>query len=277
MDRRTSRSGFAYASYGPEDGPPLLLLHGIPGSSHAWEEAGALLGEAGFRVVAPDLLGFGGSDEPSADGYMEEQARGLHALLEELGMREPYVGAHDFGGPVALTLLRLIPSVRLRGLMLSATNTFTDTPIPLPLRSAKVPVLGRIVFRAMAGSRFGGRMMYAQAFRNKSAASRERFERHLTPRGLRRTSWIFRTSLADLPRHYAAVEAQLGRLDCRTLILWGDRDPFFAVDVARRMQRAIPDAELVVLEDTGHFVPEERPALVVEELLRRFDPKGESR
>jgi len=267
---RMKSSGFSYATYGPETGPPLLLLHGIPGSSHAWEEVGATLGASGFRVLIPDLLGFGGSDEPTGDGYMEEQASGLYSLLTELGIRQPYIGAHDFGGPVALTLLRLFPSVQPRGLLLSATNTFTDTPIPFPLRSAKVPLLGRIVFRAMAGSRFGGRMMYSQAFRNKSPASRERYERHLTPRGLRRTAWIFRTSLADLPKHYAAVEAQLARIECRTLIVWGDRDPFFPVDVAQRMHRSIPGSELVVLENTGHFVPEERPERIAAEMKEFF-------
>ena len=268
--RPAATHGYSYLSLGPADGPFVLLLHGIPGSSHAWSRAAEPLAAAGFRVVAPDLLGFGGSDEPPGDGYMEDQARGLKRLLDGLNVEELYIGAHDFGGPVALTLMRLYPSLRVRGLCLSATNTFTDTPIPLPLRTAGVPLLGRLVFRVMAGSRFGARMMYAKAFANKDATSAARFERHLTPRGLARTSDIFRRSLANLALEYADVEAQLARVDCKALILWGTRDPFFAVDVARRMQRSIRGAELVLLEETGHFVPEERPERTAAEMIRTF-------
>lgn len=123
------------------EGEPLLLLHGIPGSALTWEQAGSLLSER-FRVIIPDLRGFGRSEALVGDFYMEAQAHSLYEFLNGLGIQRLSIGAHDFGGPVAFTLMRLFPDLYVRTLIVSATNLFTDTYIPPPLRLAAVPVLG---------------------------------------------------------------------------------------------------------------------------------------
>jgi pimeloyl-ACP methyl ester carboxylesterase len=128
------------------EGDPLLLLHGIPGSAYSWEEVGSHL-SAHFKVIIPDLLGFGESDLPTNDYYMESQARAIKGLLDCLGISKLFLAGHDFGGPVALTLMRLFPELEIRGLVLSDTNTFTDTYIPPPLRAASVPVLGTLFLK----------------------------------------------------------------------------------------------------------------------------------
>lgn len=249
-------------------GEPLLLLHGIPGSSYSWEGAGEILAEH-FDVIAPDLLGFGHSDPPQGDYYMESQARALRELLGSLGIGRFYLGAHDFGGPVGLTMMRLHPDLDVRGLVLSATNVFTDTFVPLPLRAAGVPILGTLVFHLMAGNRPAMRMMYLQAAKQKGQVTWERFSRHLTASGIDLTRRIFERSLADLKTNYQDIQDFLPRISAPTLVLWGTGDPFFAVDVGERTQRAVPGASLRIYEDTGHFVPEERPDLVARD-IRQF-------
>jgi len=267
--KRNSVQGISYLESGR--GPVLLLLHGIPGAARTWERAARRL-ERRFRVIAPDLRGFGQSDDPGEDYDMEGQARALKRLLEELGVRRCYIGAHDFGGPVALTLMRIDPELEVQGLLLASTNVFTDTFVPVPLRAAKVPILGRALFWAMAGTRLGFRMMYAQACARKDVLRWEAFSKHATPGGLRYTSLIFRKSLSDLPRHYASVEAFLSSIAVPTVVVWGTRDPFFAVDVGRRTSEAIRGAKLIVYENTGHFVPEEQPERIAEDIERVFLP-----
>lgn len=237
-------------------GPVVLLLHGIPGGAESWRRAGALLAQR-FRVIIPDLLGFGSSSVP-ADPFMEAQARAVGDLLDRLGIGAVFLAAHDFGGPVAVTMMRRFPELRVRALALTATNLFTDTVIPAPLRTARVPVLGWLVFRMMAGSRAGLWMMYRQAVRAKQTYTYDAFRRLLTPACIRHTMMIFRRSLADLESNYRAVQEHLAAIDIPALVFWGDRDPFFAVDVARRTASAIGATRLVVLPETGHFVPEER-------------------
>ncbi len=112
--------------------------------------------------------------------------------------------------------------------------------------------------------------MYQAATKNKREASWAQFKRHLTPTGLKFTRLIFQRSLADLQGNYGEVEAMLGRIDIPTLVLWGDRDPFFAPSVGERIRKAIPESKLTSYPSTGHFVPEERPREVSKDILAFF-------
>ncbi len=273
MDRPLQRHKAGEVSFlrGGE-GQTFLFLHGIPGSAFAWEKTGELLTDH-YQVIIPDLLGFGQSDMPKDDYYMEFQAKVLRQLLVELGVRSLYIGGHDFGGPVAITLMRLFPDLTINGLVLSATNMFTDTYVPPPLRVANIPILNTLVFKAMVGNRIGLRMMYLAATKEKAEASWEQFNRHLTPSGIDFTRRIFQRSLADLRANYQAVEGMLSRIACPTLILWGANDPFFATPVGERTRNAIPGAMLRIYEHTGHFVPEEQPAHVARDIMEYFASK----
>lgn len=255
------------------EGEPLLLLHGIPGSAFAWEASGRQLADR-YQVIIPDLLGFGRSDPPRGDYYMGAQAVAIRELLVELGLKRLYLGGHDFGAPVALTLMRLFPELEVRGLVLSATNVFTDTHVPLPLRTARIPYLSTVFYKAMVGNRLGMRMMYLAATKDKSEASWERFSQHLTPVSIDLTRRIFQRSLANLRANYRAIENMLPIIMCPTLVLWGANDPFFADSVGERVHRTIPGSRLKIYEDTGHFVPEERPSRVAQDIMDFFGSIG---
>jgi pimeloyl-ACP methyl ester carboxylesterase len=255
------------------EGEPLVLLHGIPGSAYAWEAPGRQLADR-YQVIIPDLLGFGRSAPPRRDYYMDAQAVAIRELLVELGLNRLYLGGHDFGDPVALTLMRLFPKLEIRGLVLSATNVFTDTHVPLPLRTARIPDLSPAFYKAMVGNRLGVRMMYLAATKDKSAVSWERFSQHLTPVSIDLTRRIFQRSLADLRANYRAIENMLPTIMSPTLVLWGANDPIFAASVGERVHRTIPGSRLKIYEDTGHFVPEERPSRVAQDILDFFESIG---
>lgn len=256
LDRGTD-NGTSYLTGG--EGPPVVFLHGIPGSALTWEAVATRMQEQ-YRVIVPDLRGFGQSEPPVGDSYMEGQARAIKELLDLLGVKECALVTHDFGGPVGLTMMRLFPEFTVRELVLSDTNVFTDTYVPPPLRIAKIPLVNTVFFQLMVGNRFGFRMLYRGAVKEKEAASWSNFQRHLTPSGMAMTRRIFQRSLADLEANYGDVERMLPDIQSRTLVLWGDGDPFFSTGVGERTRAAIPEAELIVFDETGHFVPEERPA-----------------
>ncbi|MEQ1931451.1 MAG: alpha/beta hydrolase [Parvularculaceae bacterium] len=92
---------------GPEDGPAAILLHGFPDSSAVWSKTAPLLAVAGFRVIAPDLRGFGETDIP---GRLEDYDIQTGAVKDALGVMDrlkiarAHVVGHDFGAPVAWTL-----------------------------------------------------------------------------------------------------------------------------------------------------------------------------
>ncbi len=122
------------------DGPAVLCLHGIPGWRGTWRGVGARLAGA-HRVIAPDLLGFGESSLPEGPFHAPEEAEMALALLDALRVERVHLVGFDFGGPTALVLAGRAPR-RVASLTLLATNAFGDTPIPPPLRVAKVPLLG---------------------------------------------------------------------------------------------------------------------------------------
>lgn len=253
---RHTEAGTSYLTGG--EGPPVVFLHGIPGSALTWKTVATRMQEQ-YRVIVPDLRGFGQSEPPVGDYYMEGQARAIKELLDALGVEEFALVTHDFGGPVGLTMMRLFSDLTVRELVLSDTNVFTDTYVPPPLRVAKVPLVNTAFFQLMVGNRFGLRMLYKRAVKEKETAPWSNFQRHLTPSGMAMTRRIFQRSLADLEANYGDIERMIPEIQSRTLILWGDCDPFFSTGVAERTRAAIPNAELIVFDETGHFVPEERP------------------
>ena len=258
---RRSRSGLAYRRSG--SGPPVVLLHGIPGSAESWREvADGLIG--GYDVIVPDLLGFGASDQP-------EDLRGLHAvaqacalddLIDELGVGPVTVVGHDFGGPVALSLAARRPGA-VTALGLLATNTFTDTPIPFPLSAATWPVVGPLVARAVFSTP-SLRMMLRQGVGH--GASVPDPATHLGERAQRHAIvTIFEGSLVHLAELYGPIEAELRRTSVPTLVGWGDHDPFLPVAQGERTAQTV-GAALRVYEGAGHFLPHERPAEVAADI-----------
>ena len=97
----------AYRTQG--SGPVLVLLHGMAGSSSAWNEVGAALG-ARFTVVAPDLLGHGESAKPRGEYSISGHANVLRDLLAALGHRRASIVGHSFGGGVAMQFAYQYPS-----------------------------------------------------------------------------------------------------------------------------------------------------------------------
>lgn len=257
MDTFKSRSGLGYQRHG--HGPPVLLLHGIPGSSASWNAVRDLLAQD-HDVVIPDLLGFGSSRRPKElhQLHATAQAAAVEDLLDELRWSAVTVAGHDFGGPVALLLARSRPDLVAR-LALFATNAFTDTPVPFPLSTITLPVVGRPA-AAMLFSAASLRLMLRTGVGQPrirldgSACLGDQDQQHAI-----RT--IFAGSLRHLPELYAPVEAALGTLRIPTHVGWGDRDPFFSVEQGRRTATAL-EATFELLPRAGHFLPQERPTEV---------------
>lgn len=247
--------------------PTVLLLHGIPGGKHQWNAVAAELSDA-VTCVAPDLLGFGASSDPVGDFHADSQAAAVEELLDSLGVREVHVVGWDFGGPVAVALVRRT-RLSIASLTLVATNVFTDTPVPGVLSLARLPVFGEALFHAMCS--FPGLAgMWFGAVADKRRLPFRRFVSELPDRrGRRWTRRIFLDSLRHLRARYAAIEATLPAVNCRVEVLWGDRDPFFAVSVGERTARALRGANLSVLDRCGHFVPGERAGAIVEAVQRQ--------
>ncbi|HWS44738.1 MAG TPA: alpha/beta fold hydrolase, partial [Acidimicrobiia bacterium] len=94
---------------GPEDGPLVLLLHGFPELAYSWRHQVAALGEAGFRVVAPDLPGYGRSDKPDVTYDCEWINACLIGIVDALGRDRAVIAGHDWGGILVWIMARQYP------------------------------------------------------------------------------------------------------------------------------------------------------------------------
>ena len=242
------------------EGPPLLLLHGLPGSGASWEPVRERLHDV--DVLVPDLLGFGGSAKPTdlRTLHAAGQAEALLDALDALELPTVTVVGHDFGGPVALALHALAPE-RITGLGLLAANTFTDAPIPFPLSTVTWPLVRHLTAPVLF-SRPSLQLMLVTGVRSPRVRLDPRT--HLGDSAqLRTIRTIFEGSLRHLDELYRPVEEALNAASVDGFVLWGDRDPFFSLDQGRRTAAAL-GVPFTALPGAGHFLPAERPGEVAD-------------
>src|SRR2546421_3824927 len=114
----------AYVDEG--DGPPVVFFHGEPTWSYLWRKVIPPVRDAGFRCIAPDLVGFGASDKPTdIDWYTYDRHVAIAAtLLDDLDLRSATIVVHDWGGPIGLRLAVEHPD-RIERLVILDTGLFT--------------------------------------------------------------------------------------------------------------------------------------------------------
>jgi pimeloyl-ACP methyl ester carboxylesterase len=111
MERRLEVNGLRFRVLDEGTGEPVLLLHGFPDSSRLWRHQVPFLVDAGFRVVAPDLRGFGESEKPAAaEAYQMPVLVGdVVGLLDALGLGRVRIVSHDWGAVVGWLLAAMLP------------------------------------------------------------------------------------------------------------------------------------------------------------------------
>jgi pimeloyl-ACP methyl ester carboxylesterase len=144
--RRVRVEGYAvsYQEAGPDDGPVLVLLHGLASDSTTWQPALEWLPAHGIRVLAPDLLGHGESDKPLEAGYLlADYADRLYQFLTVLGHHRATLAGHSYGGAVAMQCALQYPAM-MDGLVLVASGGL-GRQVTLALRAATLPGAGAVV------------------------------------------------------------------------------------------------------------------------------------
>jgi len=266
----------AYVERGDPHAEPVVLLHGYLGSHLSWRHQIEPLA-ARYRVLALDWFGWGdsGRDATLAFDYDSEVDR-LRRVLDGLGAGACNLFAHDYGGFLALGLCQRHPErVRRLALLSSrAHRTFNPTwaaIFGLTSVACRLPLLRGLLAHLPLGAihrRGVGRELRRGVFDD---ACFEHYAGWMSrdPAGGRFWAHFFSqyrvAARADLDRGLPAIA-------CPTAIIWGRDNPYLPVAIATDLAARIPDAVLTVLESTGHYVMEERPAPVLhalEDLLAR--------
>jgi pimeloyl-ACP methyl ester carboxylesterase len=221
---------------------PLLLIHAFPFDRTLWRAQVAGL-QQHYRVIAPDLRGFGRSSE--ADGSaisMEQYAADLHALLDSLNVKQAVIGGLSMGGYVALAFLAQSPD-RVKGLILANTRALPDSEEARQTRltnATRVRAEGvSFLIDAMSPKMLGPTAKPDMTVMVRSIMARQRSN------GM--ASALL--GMAARPDRMALLPF----IKVPTLIITGSADALIPPAESEAMHRAITPSTLVTLTDAGHL------------------------
>jgi len=269
---------------GPEDAPPVILLHGFPESHRTWRGVAPLL-EDSFRLIMPDQRGFAGSDRPlDVDEYETDKLIGdIFALAEALGVERFALVGHDWGGAIAwpaamrndprLTKLAIVnaphPLIFQKSLIEDADQRAASQYINwfrVPGAEKAIEAMG---FEAFFQKTFMSHVELA-------SVSEEEKQQYIAewsqPGGmLPMLNWYRATKLiVPPPGATVAVPDFLLRafpkIHVPTLVVWGMKDPALLPLQLEGLEALVDDLTVVKLPDAGHFAPWEAPDQVASAL-----------
>ena len=135
-----------YQEFGDSSKPPLILIHGYTASVYVWKTAAPMLAEAGFHVIAIDLLGFGYSEKPSWFDYsIASQARMISRFMNRLGIGRANIVGSSYGGAVALNLTLDYPETVEKLVLVDAVCNDEPKDHPI-LKIVSLPGVGEASF-----------------------------------------------------------------------------------------------------------------------------------
>jgi pimeloyl-ACP methyl ester carboxylesterase len=255
-------------------GPPVVLLHGQPGSGGSWDPVTSLL-EADARVLAPDRIGYGAS-VGEARG-LADNAELVAELIGARGAAPATVVAHSWAGGAAVLLADRYPAVVKSLVLVGAACTpdslnALDRWLNLPIIGGVLTVIGLLGIEEVL-PRVRPLARYAPTlFRDKLASALPDSRVMGDERGaLGRHKRAFMIEQHALVDEMPLVTAALGRLEIPVAVVHGDWDLVVPPRAAVSLVRAIPGAELTLLPRAGHFVVRDDPtalAYVIRRAMR---------
>jgi pimeloyl-ACP methyl ester carboxylesterase len=264
-----------YREAGSPTKPTFVLLHGFPSSSHMFRDLIPQLA-SDFHVIAPDYLGFGYSDAPSATEF-EYTFDNVTALIEELlfshlKLKSFSLYVQDYGAPVGFRIASRHPAA-VEGVVVQNGNAYVEG-----ISAAFEPL------QPFWANRNAETEKAPRSLLTKQTTIFQYTHGAKNPEAISPDSYTFDQALLDRPGNdaiqldlfhnytsnvalYDAWHEYFRAKQPRMLIVWGQNDPFFTVAGAKAFLNDLPNAELHLI-DGGHFLLEEYSELVAGEIIR---------
>ncbi len=253
-------------------GEPIVFLHGFPQYWYCWRHQMEFFAAQGYQAIAPDMRGYHESDKPAGlEAYRAEHvAADIVGLLDTLGLKKVALVGHDWGGIVAYTVAGLFPDRISKLAILNAPHPnmimrgIFGNPLQL-LRSwytilFQLPLVPEQAVRRrdVLARVFQGWAQRPEAF---SEADVELYARAMCKKGAAQGSInYYRAALRHGLPEVPTIEAP-------TLLLWGDRDAALGPSMYRGIGRHVADVRIAHLSEASHWVQEDEPDRVNDELL----------
>jgi epoxide hydrolase 4 len=252
---------------GPDDGPPVILLHGFPEFWYGWRHQIGPLAAAGFRVLAPDQRGYDASEKPGRvrDYALDTLAADVVGLIDATGRDRAAIVGHDWGGIVAWWVAVRHPGRVERLAILNAPHPVAfrcylwTHPAQL-LRSwyafaFQVPGLPEAAFRRNGWARLVKALIKTSRPGTFTEGDFERYRRAWSEPGAMRSmvNW-YRAAMRHRP-----TPPEDPRVHAPTLIIWGTGDRFLGRGLAEESLGLCDSGRLEWIEEATHWVQHEEP------------------
>lgn len=256
------------------DGPAVLLIHGMAGSSATWRDVMPELART-HTVIAPDLLGHGNSAKPLGDYSLGGHATGIRDLLISLGIDQVTVVGQSLGGGVAMQFAYQHPGFTNRMVLIGSGGLGREVnPLLRLFTLPGVEYLMPLIFPAFLREKGNevGRWVKKRGWSNPHVAEMWRAYASLSePENRPAFVKTLRAVIDPGGQSVSAMDRLYLTEALPTLILWGDKDPIIPVQHAHDAHAAMPGSQLEIFAGVGHFPHVECPARVVDSLLRFLD------
>ena len=252
-----------YREAGPTDAPVMLLLHGFPSSSHMFRELIPRLANR-YRVIAPDLPGFGFTQVPDERNYrysFDGLAVTINAFVEALGLKRYALYVFDYGAPVGFRLAVAHPE-RVTAIVSQNGNAYeeglSEAWDPIRRYWAEPGVKNRNAVRDALLTFDGTRWQYTQGVKNQDSIAPESYSLDwalLERPGVKDIQLDLFLDYSSNVALYPTFQKYFREAKPPFLAIWGKNDPFFIPPGAEAYGRDNPNAAVEFL-DTGHFALE---------------------
>lgn len=239
-------------------GRPVVLIHGYPFNRSLWNEQIAALSES-YRVIAPDLRGFGESDSSDGSSTMNRMAEDVALLLDHLEVPRVTIGSLSMGGYVAFAFYKQFAS-RVRALILADTRATPDTEEAKQNRAQQAE---KALAEGMAGI---ADAMLPKLLTPETVSKRPEIVKRVRDMMLKTKPEGAAAALRGMAERDDQTSL-LSKITVPTLILVGAEDAITPVADSEKMHEGVAGSRLVVLENAGHVSNLERTEKFNEALL----------
>lgn len=266
----------AYVDKGNQNGDVIVLLHGMPTSSYLYRNIINGLTENNFRVIAPDFIGFGGSDKPQTqEAYsLENQAKRMKLFLQAIKVSKAHFVVHDMGGLIAWEMMTKDPDIFKSLLVLNSTAYTQGFNPPSEMQMMAGLMGGAMAF--MMESRLMGpsliKSFLSDYMSHSERLSQEDIDQYWWPihEGATYPMRFIAKNFNNIISRFPVYQEQLRNFDKPVLILWGEQDQVLNYkDISTQLQQdlRIPPNKIASIQDSGHFIQEDAPEAVVKKIL----------
>lgn len=248
------------------DKPPVLLLHGLPAQSYSWGGVLPELAEKGFRAIAPDWIGSGFSAKPDKRDFAYTPDAFINAFagfIKALEIERFSLVVQGFVGSVGIQYALRHPEQIERLAIVNAPVSST-AKLPWKIKQLGIPLVGDMMTQDP--------LLVDRTLEGGSGYRIEDKDLDIYRRPFLKSSDVGRSLLAtvqnlQLKQSMAEIESSWGQWTHPTLIVWGMKDPWLPFAQAQNFANSVKNAELVQLENAGHYPQEHFPGDISDALV----------